>query len=81
MPPKSVKIKISRIECHSLLNWSKVDMEPEFYEAMTFVDWGNREQNGLCHVLSWPKRRLELKFHDAGTSKNADTQTDKIHDL
>ena len=22
---------------------------------------------GLCHVLSWPKRRLESKFHDAGT--------------
>ena len=33
---------------------------------------------GLCHVLSWPKKHLELKFHDAGTfggSGKADIHT------
>ena len=43
-PLKSVKMKISKIELHSLLSLSKVDLEPKFHEAMTFGDWGNGEE-------------------------------------
>ena len=38
IPPKSVKMKMSKIEFQSLLSCSKVDLEPEFHEAMTFSD-------------------------------------------
>ena len=44
-PPKSLEIKISKIGFHSLLSWSKVDLEAKFHEAMTFSGWENLEQN------------------------------------
>ena len=33
-----VKMNISKIGFHSLLSWSKVSLELEFHEAMTFGD-------------------------------------------
>ena len=32
-------------------------------------------KNQDCHVLTWPKRRLERKFHDAGTFGETHTYT------